>query len=419
MSSVYSAGDPESILTLTGLIDEGSIGAVFAAEMNGTLLAIKVVPLEDAAVKQEIENEIRLLQKCSKSVYIVGFHGAWTKDDHAWVALELCEAGSVIDLIQISNHTLSLNEARSVCASTLLAMAHLHGLGIVHRDIKGKNVLLTRKGRVKLADLGVAFDVASTAEPEAAGSPHWMAPEAARGEKPAPSNDCWALGIMLIELIEGAPPHASIEPLKVLDVIRNAPPPILRRVPAWGPELSNLISACLEKDAKKRASSKELLTHPFLDTEIMKALISGAPSHAIVALVDESMAKIIAFREFQASSGASEDTAPEAEAEVIDYNARDSIVRVPLSLEDRLRQEQMSLIFNLAQRYSLKGGEAALIMSGASGELKSSASSSSAASKSRARKHKSVKITKLKGALPLLTNLDQQLHDVFKKAFKR
>ena len=167
MATLFDQGDPEAVLALTGLIDEGSVGAVFAAKLRGELVAVKVVPLEDHTIKNEVENEIRLLKKCTGSPYIVGFKGAWCKEDHAWVALELCEAGSVIDLIQITSHTLTKDEARSVCASTLLALNFVHGLGIVHRDVKGKNVLLSRSGHVKLADFGVAFDTSSQSEPGA------------------------------------------------------------------------------------------------------------------------------------------------------------------------------------------------------------------------------------------------------------
>ena len=59
------------------------------------------------------------------------------KDDHAWIALDLCEAGSLIDIVQICNHPLTQDESRSVCSSVLLGLEFLHGIGVVHRDIKG------------------------------------------------------------------------------------------------------------------------------------------------------------------------------------------------------------------------------------------------------------------------------------------
>jgi len=281
---------------------------------------------------------------------------------------------------------------------------------------------LTKEGRIKLADLGVAFNMNSATEPEPAGSPHWMAPEVASGSRPAPSNDIWALGIMLIELIEGSPPHSSIPPLSVLEVVCNAPSPILRKVPAWGPQLSNLISECLTKDPRKRPSAKDLLGHPFIDSEIMKVLISGAASDAMKKLVQENFSKIVDFRKMEEIAASSDITqaGQSADEPKEDYSdKRDSLVRVEMSLEDKLRQQNMDLIFNLAQRYSLKGGATAILSGGGGG------GGESRSKVDRAKRTKSVKIKKLQSQfLPVfkLDALDAQLHGVgerLKKAMVR
>ena len=115
-------------------------------------------------------------------------------------------------------------------ASVLLALKFLHEtLGIVHRDIKGKNILFTREGKVKLTDLGIAVvspEKDPSSKPLPAGSPHWMAPELVSKNLTCYANDIWSLGITLIELVAGEPPHSNVSPGEVLKVIEDSAPPV-------------------------------------------------------------------------------------------------------------------------------------------------------------------------------------------------
>jgi serine/threonine protein kinase len=200
-------GDPESVIELTDILDEGSSGAVFEGIFQKRKVAVKVVPgLEDEQMNHEISTEIEILRLLgTKNPFFVGFYGAWEKDDHAWLSLELCEGGSIIDLCQICQTTLTEEESSAVAASVLLGLRFLHeNLGYIHRDVKGKNILLTGDGSVKLTDLGIACldSVASKDEHFlAAGSPHWMAPELCMTNHTSFANDVWSLGITLIELV--------------------------------------------------------------------------------------------------------------------------------------------------------------------------------------------------------------------------
>jgi serine/threonine protein kinase len=313
-------GDPESLIELTALIDEGSVGAVFKGiygEKGG--VAVKVVCLDVEEIQREVLRELDYMKRAAPCPYIVGFFGAWEKENHAWMCLELCETGSIIDVIQIAQRTLKPDEVRCVCASVTLALAFLHDLNIVHRDIKGKNILLTRDGKVKLCDLGVAIDLPSSgklSEDEYfAGSPHWADPAIIGGLTTAKC-DVWSLGVTIIELVEAEPPHADTDPMQVLEVISVSPPPKLKRSERskiWKEMESFLVSCCtLELD--RRPSSRSLLNHPFIDSEVLRLASShhATPNPYMTRFVNETTKAIVAYRDYEAKERAKE--AAEAKA---------------------------------------------------------------------------------------------------------
>jgi len=87
----FNGGDPESAVELTGMLDEGASGAVFEGVMAGQRVAVKVIPgLEDEAINTEVRDEILLLRQIASNPQFVGFRGAWEKEGHAWIAMELC-----------------------------------------------------------------------------------------------------------------------------------------------------------------------------------------------------------------------------------------------------------------------------------------------------------------------------------------
>jgi len=221
--------------------------------------------------------------------------------------MELCEGGSAIDLCQICQTTLKAEECSALCASVLLGLKFLHEkLGIVHRDVKGKNVLLTRDGRVKLTDLGIAIESPEKnggPEPAPAGSPHWMAPELTSKSLTRYANDIWSLGITLIELVEGEPPHSQIDPMEVLQVIDKSPAPELSKATQKiaGSHLVSFLSNCVIKDPKKRPNAAQLLKHPFVDSFVMHYMVSDKAEPSIKALMDRAFPVIIEYKEYESS----------------------------------------------------------------------------------------------------------------------
>jgi serine/threonine protein kinase len=150
----------------------------------------------------------------------------------------------------------------------------LHASKIVHRDIKSANVLISRAGDVKLGDFGVARRVASVdAKMKTfAGSPYWMSPEAISRDAYTVSTDIWSVGIVCLEMLEGAAPLQDIPPMKAVTMIPHRPAPRLSTPELFTDGTRVFLNNCLQKDPGRRMSAAELVLLPFVrDSEAGRA----------------------------------------------------------------------------------------------------------------------------------------------------
>ena len=109
-------------------------------------------------------------------------------------------------------------------AQILQGLLYLHDQGVIHRDIKGANILTTKDGKVKLADFGVSTSTLAAAgdkEAQVVGTPYWMAPEVIQLSGATTASDIWSLGCTVIELLEGKPPYHKLAPMPALFAIVN------------------------------------------------------------------------------------------------------------------------------------------------------------------------------------------------------
>jgi misshapen/NIK-related kinase len=186
--------------------------------------------------------------------------------------MEYCGAGSVTDLVR-SMKTRSLREdcLAFVNREILKGLSHLHRNKVIHRDIKGQNVLLTENAEVKLVDFGVSAQLDRTVGKRNTfiGTPYWMAPEViACDQQPDASYDhradMWSLGITCIELADGEPPLCSMHPMRALFLIPRNPPPRLKQPRKWSRKLLHFLDLCLIKDYTRRPTADNLLKHEFV-----------------------------------------------------------------------------------------------------------------------------------------------------------
>ncbi|XP_075426918.1 TRAF2 and NCK-interacting protein kinase isoform X11 [Ascaphus truei] len=227
--------------------------------------------------EEEIKQEINMLKKYSHHRNIATYYGAFIKknppgmDDQLWLVMEFCGAGSVTDLIKnTKGNTLKEEWIAYICREILRGLSHLHQHKVIHRDIKGQNVLLTENAEVKLVDFGVSAQLDRTVGRRNTfiGTPYWMAPEViACDENPDATydfkSDLWSLGITAIEMAEGAPPLCDMHPMRALFLIPRNPAPRLKSK-KWSKKFQSFIESCLVKNHSQRPSTEQLMKHPFI-----------------------------------------------------------------------------------------------------------------------------------------------------------
>jgi len=142
--------------------------------------------------------------------------------------------------------------------------------GIIHRDIKAANILITMDGTLKLADFGVSDYLNNLEEGELVGTPLWMAPEVLSRKKPTYACDIWSLGITLIEMGDGFPPYAELPALRAMRLTKSpkSPSPSFMNPLEWSDDLLSFVNVCLNKVPEKRPETIELFDHPFLTSSI-------------------------------------------------------------------------------------------------------------------------------------------------------
>uniref|UniRef100_A0A669BRX5 non-specific serine/threonine protein kinase n=1 Tax=Oreochromis niloticus TaxID=8128 RepID=A0A669BRX5_ORENI len=270
--------DPAGIFELVEVVGNGTYGQVYKGRhvKTGQLAAIKVMDVTEEE-EEEIKAEINMLKKYSHHRNIATYYGAFVKksppghDDQLWLVMEFCGAGSVTDLVKNTKGS-SLKEdwIAYICREILRGLSHLHAHKVIHRDIKGQNVLLTENAEVKLVDFGVSAQLDRTVGRRNTfiGTPYWMAPEViACDENPDSTydyrSDIWSLGITAIEMAEGAPPLCDMHPMRALFLIPRNPPPKLKSK-KWSKKFIDFIESCLVKTYPSRPSTEQLLKHSFI-----------------------------------------------------------------------------------------------------------------------------------------------------------
>jgi len=248
-------------LTLGQLIGRGSYGVVHRGRLHGKDVAVKIVPLDGTGAAAEVRKEVRLMRTAAHEC-AVELLAEFEHQENAWLVLELCEMGSVADLLlHRGGSTLTEPQVAAVCSATARGLAHLHDrCNLVHRDIKAGNLLLTAKGQVKLADFGIARATdGAAAKGTTIGSPLWMAPEMIEEGRLDAAVDIWALGITLIEMAEGAPPLAHLRPQHyAMFRIVTDPPPKLQDPAVWSKDFIDLLAMCLRKPYAERPPARKV-----------------------------------------------------------------------------------------------------------------------------------------------------------------
>ncbi|XP_014288622.1 dual specificity mitogen-activated protein kinase kinase 3 [Halyomorpha halys] len=238
-----------------------------------TVMAVKRITLTVNTVEQKRAlTDLDIIMRSSDCNHTVQFYGALFREGDVWICMEVMDTSLDKFYLKAKKHHLAIPEAilGNIALAVVSALHYLYSrLHVIHRDVKPSNILINRKGEVKMCDFGISgYLVDSVAKTIEAGCKPYMAPERI-DPNGNPSqydirSDVWSLGISLVELATGEFPYARwsnpFEQLK--QVVKDAPP----RLPSgssFSVEFQDFIASCLQKDYTLRPYYSQLLEHEF------------------------------------------------------------------------------------------------------------------------------------------------------------
>ncbi|PHH67159.1 hypothetical protein CDD81_2928 [Ophiocordyceps australis] len=292
------AGKQPPPYSLSELIGKGSFGRVYKASSlkTGKLVAVKIIDIDEsdtlnpklADTYSDLLKEINALQLLADSGARNINHviEALPVGQSMWMITEYCAGGSVATLMKpTAPGGLQEKWIIPIVREVAEAMRWVHGQGIIHRDLKCANVLVTETGEVQLCDFGVAgvidtkFDKRSTF----IGTPHWMAPELFDQQTSYGTEvDIWAFGALVFEIASGLPPNVTdgIDISRLGSHLRQQAPRL--QGDQYSSGLTDLVAYCLQQDPAKRPSIEQLQRHVYIfKTE--EAYPSSSLSHLVRA----------------------------------------------------------------------------------------------------------------------------------------
>lgn len=259
---------------LKGVIGRGATASVFVATCltNGIEVALKIIDLELCPIDlDKIREEISFWASLNDS-HLVKYYTSFMETHFLYIVMEYMDIGSAHEILQFKfkKGISKENIISNILKNTLQALSYFHSHEQIHRDVKTGNILMNRKGKIKLGDFGIAANMIENGERISArftvvGTPCYMAPEViCAGHGYTDKADIWSLGITAIELALGAAPYSNLFPLEVIVKVTDSPPPTLPK--NFSPEFRDFVSTCLQRDPEKRPTAEELLKHNFIIT---------------------------------------------------------------------------------------------------------------------------------------------------------
>ncbi|KAK9472942.1 kinase-like domain-containing protein, partial [Dipodascopsis tothii] len=286
MPSDGSQGDANlPAYTLNEVIGRGNFGIVYKGynKLTKKVVAIKVLNLDTAEDEvKDVQREVALLTQLNQgdAQNIIRYHGSHLVGARLWIVMDYCSGGSVRTLLAMGKIEEKFTSV--IVRELLLALHYIHRCGVIHRDIKAANILVTNDARVQLCDFGVAAQISANHPKRStiAGTPYWMAPEViTEGASYNFKADIWSVGITVYEMSTGQPPYSEQDGMRAMFLIPRSKPPRLEGL-NYSAALKEFLSLCLNERPDERPVAEELLKSKFV------RFTKNLPTSSIKELVD-------------------------------------------------------------------------------------------------------------------------------------
>jgi serine/threonine protein kinase len=307
--NVSSNREPEGLPTFSKgeLLGSGSSGSVYVGLCpNGALIAVKIVKVHLSTGTERVRalvEEVEVMKQIPPHPNVVRYFGCQVCEKsvvpEVHIFMEFVRGVSLGGLVRSMDVALPESIVRQYTRQLLLGLGHLHECEIIHRDIKGDNLLVPADGFIKLADFGTAkrFTALRTGTVGIVGTPLWMAPEVLTGTGSVTTlaqgtkSDVWSVGCTVVEMLNrGRPPWPEFESLfeAVLKIgsHEGLPPNIPEGLST---DCTSFLTRCFERDPENRAGVSELLGHPFVS--------SGSSSFAQPSPIHDTVVNVTKVRD--------------------------------------------------------------------------------------------------------------------------
>lgn len=245
----------------TLIIGRGKFGIVYKGYHKQTKqnVAIKVLNLDTEEDEiMDVQQEIQFLLELKNVPNVTRYYGLFLNDTKLWIIMDYCAGGSVRTLLKPG--VFEEKYVGVLLREVLYGLLAVHKLGVIHRDIKAANILISKEGHVQLCDFGVAAKTLNLAKRTTmAGTPFWMAPEVIReGDSYDSKADIWSLGITIYEIALGNPPYCDKDAMWAMQMILKLQPPRLEGR-EYSAVLKECIALCLDELPDERPLADDLL----------------------------------------------------------------------------------------------------------------------------------------------------------------
>lgn len=276
---------------LEEVLGRGGMGTVYRgiAPETGEQVAIKILApdlSDDPSFLERFQEEVQTLLRL-KHPNIVQLLSFGKQEDVFYFAMELVE-GKSLYAMQKTGHRFSYSDVIEIGLRVCEALQHSHNLGVIHRDLKPGNIIMSRTGEIKLADYGIAkrFDGQQMTMSGVLGTAEFMAPEQAQGKPATIQSDLYSLGAVLFALATGKPPIEGATPQKTLEkVVKTRAPSLQSIAKDVPPELDGLVNRLLKKQPENRPKSARSVGAKL--SEILELLHERAEMETNLVVVDD------------------------------------------------------------------------------------------------------------------------------------